>query len=75
MESYDLISKNQKLSFVLFLINILMFFYHSCFSDYCLQLNCYIHNVLADVSSSLFQVFLNKHGTSNHVLYLIDGNL
>ena len=32
--------------------------YYSWFSDYCLQLYCYIHNVLVDVSSALLQVFL-----------------
>ena len=54
--------------------------YHSGFSDYCLHLYCYIlycyiHNVLADMSPGLRQVFLvelrSLHGTSNHVLYLI----
>ena len=42
-------------------------FYHKGFSDYCLRLYCYFHNVSADVSSGLFQVFVklrNLHGTS-----------
>ena len=32
--------------------------YHSEFLDYCLQLYCYIHDISADVSSGLLQVFL-----------------
>ena len=51
-------------------------FYHLGFLDYCLHLYCYIHNVLADKSSDLLQVFLVKlgslHETSNHVLYSIN---
>ena len=47
--------------------------YHSVFSDYYLHL--YTHNVPNDVLSGLLQVFLIElkrlHGTSNHVLYLI----
>ena len=30
----------------------------SGFSDYCIHLYCYIHNVSADMSSSLLQVFV-----------------
>ena len=45
------------------------------FSDYCLHLYCYIHNVSADMSSGIFPVFLvefeSLHGTSNRVRYLI----
>ena len=52
-------------------------FYPSGFSDFCLHLDCYIHNVSAEMSSGLLQVFLVKldslHGTSNHVFYLIHG--
>ena len=33
-------------------------FYNLEFSNYCLHLYCYIHNVLADVSFGLLQVFL-----------------
>ena len=33
-------------------------FYHSEFSDYYLHLYCYIHNVSADMSSSLLQMFV-----------------
>ena len=46
-------------------------FYHSGFSDYLYR---YIHNVSADMSSGLLQVFVELrrlHGTSNNVLYLI----
>ena len=35
------------------------------FLDYCLHLYCYFHNVLADMSSGLLQVFVklrNLHG-------------
>ena len=50
-------------------------FYHSGFSNCCLHLYYNIYNVLADMSTSLLQVFLAKlwslHETSNHVLYLI----
>ena len=53
-------------------------FYLSRFSDYCLHLNCYIHNVSADMSSGLLQVLLvelvSLHETSNHVLYLISND-
>ncbi len=38
----------------------------------CLYLYCYFHNVSADVSSGLLQVFFVELGTSNLVLYLID---
>ena len=44
--------------------------------DYCLHLYCYFHNVLADMSSGLLQVFGelgNLHGTLNYVLYWIHG--
>ena len=47
-------------------------FYHKRFSNYCLHLYCYIHNVLADMSSNILQVFVklgNLHGTSNYALY------
>ena len=37
------------------------FIYHEGFSDYCLQFHCYFHNVSADMSSSLFQMFV-EHG-------------
>ena len=50
--------------------------YHSGFSDYCLHLYCYFHNVSADMSSGLLQVFVelgNLHRTSNYVLYWIHG--
>ena len=43
-------------------------FYHSGFSDHCLKLYCYIHNISADISSGLLQVFVefgSLHGTSN----------
>ena len=45
-------------------------------SDYCLHLYSYFHNVPADVSSGLLQVFVelgNLHGTSKYVLYWIHG--
>ena len=51
-------------------------FYHSGFSDYCLQLYCYIHHVSADMSPDFLQVFVELEslsGTSNHDLYLIHG--
>ena len=38
----------------------------------CLHLYCYFHNVSADISYGLLQVFVelgNLHGTSNYVLY------
>ena len=44
-------------------------FYHQGFSDYCLRLYCYFHNVSADMSFGLLQVFVeleNLHGTSNY---------
>ena len=47
-------------------------FYHWGFSDYCLHLYCYFHNVLADMFSGLLQVFVklwNLQGTSNYILY------
>ena len=41
--------------------------------------SCYIHKVLADMSSSFLQVFLvelgSLHGTSNHISYLMQGSL
>ena len=40
------------------------------FSDYCLHLYCYFHNVSAYMSSGLLQVFVelgNLHGTSNFI--------
>ena len=49
-------------------------FYSSEFLNYCLHLYYYIHNVLANMSSGLLQVFVklgSLHRTSNHVLYLI----
>ena len=49
-------------------------FYHSGFSDCCLQRYCYIESVSADMSSGLLQVFVElwrRHRTSNYVLYLI----
>ena len=49
-------------------------FYHSGFSDYCLQFYCYIHNVSANMSSSFLQVFVklrSLHETLNHIFYLI----
>ena len=42
-------------------------------SDYCLHY-CYFHNISANMSSSLLQVFVelwNLHGTSNYVHYWI----
>ena len=47
-------------------------------SDYRFHLNCYCysHNVSADMSSDLLQVFVelrNLHGTSDYVLYWIHG--
>ena len=51
------------------------YFYYSGFSDYCLHLYCYIHNVSVGMSSSLLLVFLIEfrtlHRTSIHILYLI----
>ena len=47
-------------------------FYHYGFSDYCLHLYCYFHNVSADMSSDLLQVFVelgNLNGTLNYVLF------
>ena len=50
-------------------------FYHLAFSDYCLHLYCFVHNVSTDVSG--LQVFLvelrSLRGTSNLKLYLIHG--
>ena len=52
-------------------------FYNSVFSDYCLHLHGYIHNVSVDMSSGFLQEFLveleSQHWTSNHVLHLIHG--
>ena len=48
-------------------------FYHSGFSDFYL-LYGYVHNVSADMSFGLLQVFVelgSLHGTSSHILYLI----
>ena len=50
--------------------------YHEGFSDYCLHLKSYFHNVSANMSSGFLQVFVelgNLHGTSNYVLYWIHG--
>ena len=55
-------------------VNFFLVFYHKGFSDYCLHLYCYFHNVSADMSSGFLQVFVelrNLHGTSNYVLYWI----
>ena len=52
------------------------FFHHLGFSDYCLHLYCYFHNVSVDKSFGLLQVFVklgNLHRTSNYVLYWIHG--
>ena len=50
-------------------------FYHSGFSGYGLHNYCYIHNILADMSSGFLLVFLvelrSLQITSNHILYLI----
>ena len=46
------------------------------FSDYFLHFYCYFYNVSADMSSGLFQVFVelgNLHRTSNYVFYWIHG--
>ena len=40
-------------------------FYCSEFSDCCLHLYCYIDNVLADISSSLLQVFVKLGSSTN----------
>ena len=56
--------------------NSFFYFHHSGFSDYCLYLYCYFHNVSADMSSGLLQVFVglgNLHETSNYVLHWIHG--
>ena len=48
-------------------------FYYLGFSDYCHHLCCYFHNVSADMSSGLLQVFVepgNLHATSNYVLFI-----
>ena len=37
-------------------------FYYLEYSDYCLHLYCYIHNISADASFGLFQVFHVEHG-------------
>ena len=50
-------------------------FYRSGFLDY-LHLYCYIHNVLANMSSGLLQVFIelgSLHRAWKHILYLIGG--
>ena len=47
-----------------------MIFYHLKFLDYCRYLYCYFHNVSADMSSGLHQVFVelgSLHGTSNFI--------
>ena len=52
------------------------YFYYEGFSDYCLHLYCYFHNISADMSSGLLQVFVklgNLHGTLNYVFYWIHG--
>ena len=50
-------------------------FYHLVYSNNCLHLYCYIHNVSADTSFGLLKGFLvelgSLHGTSNRTLYLI----
>ena len=38
-------------------------FYHEGFSDYCLHLYCYFHNVLTNMSTGLLQVFLSNPET------------
>ena len=49
-----------------------LIFHRSGFSDYCLHLYCYIHNVPTDISFDLLLVFLvelwSLNATSNHVL-------
>ena len=55
-----------------FLRQSLMIFYHY----YCLHLYCYFHNVTANMSSGLLQMFVklgNLHGTLNDILYWIHG--
>ena len=50
-------------------------FYHEGFSDYCF-IFIHFHNVSADMSSDLLQVFAelgNLHRTSNYVFYWIHG--
>ena len=45
--------------------------------NYCFYLYCYFHNVSADISSGLLQVFVelgNLHGTSNNDLYSVSHN-
>ena len=41
-------------------------FYRFEYSDYCLHLYCYIHNILADMSFGLLQAFLNGIRTIYH---------
>ena len=38
-------------------------FYHLEYSDYSLQLHCYVHNVSVDALFGLLQVFHVKHGS------------
>ena len=47
-----------------------MIFIIKGFSDYCLHLYCYFHNVSADMSTGLLQIFVelgNLDETSNYV--------
>ena len=48
--------RNQKAR--IWYINYVKLFYHYGFSDYCLHVYYYFHNVLADISSGLIQVFV-----------------
>ena len=48
-------------------------FYHKGFSDYCLHLYCYFHNVSADMSSSLLQAWLGRD-SSGDLNYIFSGS-
>ena len=48
-------------------------FYHEGFSDYCLHLYCYFHNVLADMSSGLFRCLLSKFLRRSLLIFIMKG--
>ena len=68
------LTPHNKLTICKQMADIKLNFYHEEFLGYCLQLYCYFHNVSADISSGLLQVFVkleNIHGISNYIFYWI----
>ena len=72
---HKLLLSNSKILSVKISVMKLDNFYHLEYSDYWPHLYCYTHNVLADISFSLLQVFhvklRSQHKTLNWILYLI----